>query len=125
MTTSAATAFQQAFAERDFTPAAAVLAEDVVFRSPVLHEHWRTRPVVERLGPAMVAIFDAVEFGPVAEQGSRSLLPFTARMGDAELEGIQLIDAGPDGLVAEFAIFIRPLSGLQAVAAAMAAALAR
>ena len=125
MTTSAATAFQQAFAARDFAPAAAVLAEDVVFRSPVLHEHWRTRPVLERLGPAMVSIFDEIEFGPVAEQGDRALLPFTARMGEAELEGVQLIDAGADGLVAEFAIFIRPLSGLQAVAAAMAAALGR
>jgi hypothetical protein len=122
---TAAGAFQHAFTSRDFASAAAVLAEDVVFRSPVLHEHWRTRPVLERLGPAMVSIFDTIEFGPLAALGDRALLPFTGRLGATELEGIQLLDTGPDGLVAEFAIFIRPLGALQAVAAAMGAALGR
>ena len=125
MPSSPASAFVQAFTTRDFAPAAAVLAEHVVFHSPVLHEHWRTRPVVEHLGPAMVGVFDEIAFGPVTRDGPREYLPFTGRVGFAELEGVQLLDAGPDGRVAEFAILIRPLTALRAVAAAMGAALAR
>lgn len=121
--TSTAAVFQHAFATRDFSAVAGLLADDVVFRSPVLHEHWRTRSVVEHLGPAMVGVFDSVEFGPVAEQGRRELLPFAARPDGLEVEGILLVDTREDGLVSDLAIFLRPLTAVQAVAKAMAAAL--
>ena len=40
-------------------------------------------------------------------------------MGDRELEGIDLLRIGADGLVADFTVIIRPLSGLVALAQAM------
>ena len=118
-TTIAATAFRTAFVERDFAPAAAVLADDVEFRSPVLAEPWRTKPVLEQLGPAMVAVLEDVAITATLEQGDRAVLMFTARRGETEVEGVQVLDVGGDGKVSDLAILIRPLPALQAVARAM------
>ena len=59
---TAADAWITAFQTREFTPAAAMLAEDVAFRSPVLARPWRGREVLERLGPAMIGVFDDATF---------------------------------------------------------------
>src|SRR4051794_38868499 len=112
-------AFTSAFQARDFTHAAGVLADDVTFRSPVLEDHWRTKPVLERLGPAMVAVLDEVQFQEPLTADARAVLPFTARVDGVELEGMQLLEFDPDGLVAQMAILIRPLAALKVVAAAM------
>ena len=53
-----------------------------------------------------------------------TILFFEANVGDRELQGVDILEEGEDGLVERFTVMIRPLSGLQAVAAAMAARLA-
>jgi hypothetical protein len=119
----AATAFQTAFERRDFAPAAEVLADDVEFRSPVLHRPWRTRAVLEQLGPAMMGVFAEMRFGPVASAGDRTFLPFTGRVGELDAEGVLVLDAPDGGPVTDMGILVRPLPALQAVAEAMGAAL--
>ena len=116
---AAAAAFAKAFTDRDFRPAAAVLADDVVFRSPVLAEPWRTKPVLERLGPAMVGVLDEPRFTATLSDGDRAVLMFTARRDDHDVEAVQILGLDGNGKVAEMAILIRPLPALQAVARAM------
>ena len=76
-TVQAADAFRRAFAERDFSPAAEVLADDVAFRSPVLGDPWRTRAVLERLAGAveLLVVGQADTFGtdvpPLIERKAR------------------------------------------------------
>ena len=55
-------ALKAAFVHRDFSRVADRLADDVVLRSPVLETSWSTKAVLDRLGPAMVSIFDDVAF---------------------------------------------------------------
>ena len=43
-------------------------------------------------------------------------LIFRARVGDRELEGMDLVRIGADGLIDDFTVMIRPLSGLVALA---------
>jgi hypothetical protein len=119
---AAAEAFRAAFETSDFAPAAAVLADDVAFRSPVLARPWRTRAVLERLGPGMVGVFGDVDFAPPVAGEQRSVLSWTGTVGELDAEGVLLLDVGADGLVSDMAILIRPLTALQAVAQAMAAA---
>jgi hypothetical protein len=121
-TTTALQAFEEAFRARDFAPAAAVLAHDVAFRSPVLAEPWRTRPVLERLGPAMMGVFEDMVFAAPLAQGSRGIALFTARRDGVEAEGALVLEVGADGLVTDVAILVRPLPALIAVARAMGAA---
>ena len=120
---TAATAFQTAFERNDFTPAAAVLADDVAFRSPVLARPWRTRAVLEQLGPAMVRVFDEIAFAPVVAGDARAVLSWTGTVAGLDAEGVLLLDLDAAGLVADMAILVRPLTALQAVAQAMGAAL--
>src|SRR3954447_2787505 len=120
--TTAAAAFRTSFQQRDFTAAAATLADDVAFRSPVLEEPWRTKPVVARLGPAMVQVLDAPRFTGETIDGDRAILTFTARCGGTDVEGVEILDLDAGGKVGEMAILIRPRSALHAVAKAMARA---
>ena len=55
--------------------------------------------------------------------GRTTILFFEANVGDRELQGIDILEENDDGLIERFTVMIRPLSGLQAVAAAMAARL--
>jgi len=57
------------------------------------------------------------------EQGDTQALIFAARVGDRELQGLDLVRTDADGLVTELTVMVRPLSGLVAVAQAMAARL--
>ena len=51
--------------------------------------------------------------------GRTTILFFEANVGDRELQGIDILEDGADGLVERFTVMVRPLSGLQAVAAAI------
>jgi hypothetical protein len=44
---------------------------------------------------------------------------FRTRVGDRELEGLDLLRLDADGLIAELSVMIRPLSGLIALAQAI------
>jgi len=43
------------------------------------------------------------------------VLEFSARVGDRELKGIDMIRFDDEGKIVEFEVMIRPMSGLQAL----------
>jgi len=47
------------------------------------------------------------------------MLAFSARVGDRELDGIDLLRFDGEGRIREMAVYVRPLSGLNALAEAM------
>jgi hypothetical protein len=49
---------------------------------------------------------------------------FSARVGDRQLQGCDLLHTGEDGLIDEFTVMVRPLSGALALAEAMKSELA-
>src|SRR3954462_6125348 len=102
--TTAAAAFRASFEQRDFAAAAATLADDVAFRSPVLEEPWRTKAVGARLGPAMVQVLDAPPFPGETIDGDRAILTFTARCGETDVEGVEILELNADGKVGDMAI---------------------
>ena len=50
-------------------------------------------------------------------------LVFRARVGDRQIEGCDFLHVGEDGLISEFVVMVRPLSGALALAEAMRAQL--
>jgi len=48
-------------------------------------------------------------------QGADVVLEFSARVGDRELKGIDMIRFDDEGKIVEFEVMIRPMSGLQAL----------
>ncbi len=60
----------------------------------------------------------------VSEDGHSVVLEFSAQVDGKQLKGIDMIRFDAQGKIAEFEVMIRPLSGLQALGAAMGARLA-
>jgi len=98
-----------------------LLAPDVEFRSPAVYRPYRGRDTVVALLGVVAGVFEEFRYANEWRDGHTTILFFETRVGDRELQGIDILEYGDDGLIERFTVMIRPLSGLQAVAAAVAA----
>lgn len=114
---AAADDFRNAVESGDRDGMVAALAPDVVFNSPVKHKPFEGREAVAALFGALLETFEDFRYTDEFEQadGSKALV-FRARVGDKELEGIDILRFGDDGLVADFTVMVRPLTGAMALA---------
>jgi hypothetical protein len=116
-------AFRAAVEARDFDAMHAALHPDVVFRSPVVFKPYEGRDAVMHLLRAVTRVFEDFRYlDELHADGSHALI-FQARAGDRELNGLDYARTDADGKVVELWVMIRPLSGLAAVAQAMASEL--
>jgi SnoaL-like domain len=113
--------FRDAIESHDLNALLALFAENVVFRSPVVHAPYHGRARLEPLLRAVGRVVEDLRY--TRELGARSAadhaLVFQARVGDREIEGCDFIHLNEDGLIDEMYVMIRPLSGLIAMAQAM------
>jgi hypothetical protein len=115
-------AFVSAVHARDGDAVRATLAEDVRFLSPVVFRAYEGRDVVGTiLAEGAMKVFEDFEYVHRLEDAQERVatLIFRARAGGRELDGLDLIRFGEDGLITELKVMVRPLSGLEALAAAM------
>jgi hypothetical protein len=112
-------AFRAAVEAHDLDALIACLAEDVVFNSPVAFRPFEGRPAVGQvLGFAATTFEDFTYLDEIAD-GDRVALIFRARVGEKEVEGLDLLHLDGDGLIDELTVMVRPLSGAIALAEAM------
>jgi hypothetical protein len=104
----------------DHDAALATIADDVVFRSPAVHQPYHGKEQVATILRLVATVFENFRYTAEWRDGRTTILFFEANVGDRELQGIDILEENADGLVERFTVMIRPLSGLQAVAAAMA-----
>jgi len=95
------------------------LAEDVVFRSPVVHTPYQGREAVAGILAAAFEVFEDFRYTGGVSKGDRHVLVFEARVGDRSVQGVDILRLAPDGQVVELTVMVRPLSGIQALAEAM------
>ncbi|MFD9981282.1 nuclear transport factor 2 family protein [Streptomyces massasporeus] len=116
-------AFREAIEKLDLDAAEALLAPDVVFTSPVVFKPYAGKAITAAILRAVAGVFQ--DFRYVREindaNGRDHALVFTARVGDREINGCDFIHLDENGLIDEFTVMVRPLSGAQALAAAMGA----
>ena len=108
----------------DVDAAAATLADDVVFRSPAVYKPYEGKQQVEAILRLVATVFENFRYTAEWRDGATTVLFFEANVGDRELQGVDILEENGDGLIERFTVMIRPLSGLQAVASAMAARIA-
>lgn len=106
-------------ASRDLDGLVGALAPDVVFRSPVVYRPYEGREAVGKLLEAVTRVFEDFTYAHCFEADGRRALIFTARVGDREVEGLDLLQLDEQGLVSELTVMVRPMSGMHALAAAM------
>jgi hypothetical protein len=119
------TTFERAIEARDLDALVAALAPDVVFRSPVVYRPYEGREVTAKILEAVTRVFDDFEYVQRLDGDGEAALIFKARVGDREVDGLDLLRFDEDGLVSELTVMVRPMSGVQALAAAMGEELER
>ncbi|GGV03908.1 membrane protein [Streptomyces filipinensis] len=116
-------AFREAVEAGDMDAVEALLAEDVVFTSPVVFKPYPGKAITAAILRAVSQVFQDFryvrEIGDAA--GADQALVFTARVGDRELTGCDFLHVNEEGLIDDFMVMVRPLSGAQALAEAMGA----
>jgi SnoaL-like domain len=112
-------AFQAAVESGDAEALRSTLAEDVVFNSPVVFTPYRGIEAVAPLLAAAVSVFEDFRYTGAVGDGDRQVLVFEARVGDRNVQGVDILRLDPDGLVAELTVMLRPMSGVAAMAEAM------
>jgi hypothetical protein len=116
---SAAQQFRTAVENADIEAALGALSPSVVFHSPAVFKPYSGKETVSAL---LRIVFETFEDFRYTDQLSGDAdtpvhaLIFRARVGDRDLEGMDLVRIGADGLIDDFTVMIRPLSGLVALA---------
>ena len=113
--------FRLAVEAHDLDAMRGLLADDVVFNSPVAHKPFEGREVVAQVLAFAAATFEDFRYVDEVADGDRVALIFRARVGDRELQGLDLVHTTADGLIDELTVMVRPMSGLVALGEAMAA----
>ncbi|MBJ2231008.1 nuclear transport factor 2 family protein [Pseudomonas simiae] len=113
-------------ANRDLKALPDLLAPDAVFRSPMAHTPYPSAPVVSMILNTVINVFEDFTYHRelATGDGLSVVLEFSARVGDKQLKGIDLIRFNEQGQIIEFEVMIRPLSGLQALGEEMGRRLA-
>ena len=112
--------FADAIARSDPEGLKAALADDVVFLSPVVFRPYQGKDLVGTvLTEGAMKVFSGFRYTDRFEDGDSAALIFEARVGDREVQGLDLLRFDGDGLVAQLTVMVRPMSGLNALADAM------
>lgn len=97
------------------------LADDVVFRSPAVFKPYEGRQVVAAiLTQGAMNVFEDFRYTDQLEGSDTATLIFAARVGDRQVDGLDLLRFDAQGKVRELMVMVRPMSGLNALAEAMA-----
>lgn len=106
-----------------------LLADDVVFHSPVVHTPQRGKPVttqyLEAAARALAGAGDGSAFRYTKQvlDGDTAVLEFETTVGGKHVNGVDIIRCDDEGKIVELRVMIRPLQAVQAVHRQMAATL--
>ncbi|MEU6843451.1 nuclear transport factor 2 family protein [Streptomyces sp. NPDC046716] len=116
-------AFRKAVEANDHAAIEALLADDVVFTSPVVFKPYPGKAITAAILRGVTRVFEDFHYvREIHDAGGRDhALVFAARVGDRELTGCDFLHVNDEGLIDEFTVMVRPLSGANALQAAMAA----
>lgn len=99
-----------------------LLADDVVFHSPVVHTPQRGRAITTAYLSAAGNVLGGDKFTYVRELdcGDRAVLEFTTEIDGIFINGIDMIEWDADGRITDFKVMVRPLKAIQKLHAMMA-----
>jgi hypothetical protein len=115
--------FREAVEKGDMDAVAALLADDVVFTSPVAFKPYPGKAITAAILRAVSQVFE--DFAYVREianpDGRDHAFVFTATVAGKRLQGCDFLHFDEDGKIDEFTVMVRPLSAAQALSEAMGA----
>ena len=113
-------AFRTAVEQRDEGALLALLAADVRLNSPVAFQPFVGREAVAHVLRNVLEVFEDFEYIDELTSVDAVALVFTASVAGRQVQGLDLLRFNEAGNVSELTVMVRPLSGVLALADAMA-----
>lgn len=107
--------FRAAAEAKDFETGRHLFADDVVFRSPFVHTPYEGIDALAFLLGHVVEVLEDFRYIAHVETDDVAVLQFEARVGDRELQGVDILRFNDEGRISEMTVMIRPATGLEAV----------
>ena len=106
---------------RDMSILNELLADDVMFRSPVAFNPYAGKQIVYFILTNVIQVFENFQYHRefYSDDGNNIVLEFSANVGDKKLKGIDMIQLNEQGQIIDFEVMIRSKSGLEALAEQM------
>jgi len=95
----------------------AILADNVVFHSPVVHTPQAGKPVTTLYLTAALHVLNNETFKYLREvaSGNNAVLEFQTIIDGISINGVDMITWGEDGRITDFKVMIRPLKAINLV----------
>jgi hypothetical protein len=101
--------FRVAAESKDLDLMRGTLAEDVTFHSPVVFKAYEGREITMLILSNVIEIFEGFHYLDEARGDGTLVLRFAAKVDDKfEIEGVDYLTLGADGLVTDLTVFMRP-----------------
>ncbi|MEU1544103.1 MULTISPECIES: nuclear transport factor 2 family protein [Nocardia] len=113
--------FRAAVEARDEAAIEALLADDVVFTSPVAFKPYPGKAITAAILRAVIRVFEDFRYvREIADADGRDhAFVFEATVDGKQLTGCDFLHFDDDGKIDDFTVMVRPLSAAQALAARM------
>ena len=114
MSQSVIDAWHEVVEKRDASGLDAILADDVVFHSPVVHTPQQGKQLTTLYLSAAVMVLGGASFTYVREvvDDSDAVLEFTAEVDGIHINGVDMIHWNADGKIDDFKVMVRPLKAV-------------
>lgn len=113
-------AFRRAVEAKDLDAVADLLAEDVVFHSPVAFKPYAGKAVTSAILREVVEVFADFRYVRELHDDTGGAYVFTAKVDDLAITGCDFLELDAEGRITDFMVMVRPLKAAQALAARMA-----
>jgi ketosteroid isomerase-like protein len=103
--------------EKDAAALDAILADNVVFHSPVVHTPQAGKPITTLYLMAALHVLNNNTFQYLREviAGNQAVLEFQTVIDGISINGVDMITWGEDGRITDFKVMIRPLKAVNQV----------
>jgi hypothetical protein len=111
---------------RDAAALDGLLAETVVFHSPVVHTPQQGKAVTTRYLAAALRVFlnDSFRYEREFVNATGAVLEFTVDIDGIQVNGVDMLGWNAEGLITEFKVMLRPLKAVNLIHERMRALLA-
>jgi SnoaL-like protein len=117
-------AFRAAVESKDLSGIEEIFSETPRFVSPAVHKPYEGIEAMKAVLGSAVQVFEDFSYIDHLENDDRAVLIFKARVGEKDVNGVDILTFDADGRVDELMVMVRPLRGLEAVVRGMGEKLA-
>ncbi|MGD8825730.1 MAG: nuclear transport factor 2 family protein [Myxococcales bacterium] len=114
MSNSTIDAWHRLVSERNVAALDDILADDVVFHSPVVHTPQKGKPLTKLYLSAAIMVLGTSDFNYVREVVglSDAVLEFTAEVDGIVVNGVDMMHWNAEGKIDDFKVMVRPLKAV-------------